>query len=335
MQFCPGVPEWKKCPQCGRENSVETWNRRGGNCPNCGDLHDKEASPAPQPEPTPLEIILSKRDQEAVVNSLINPPEPNDNLKRLVAEQPSPAGAREPFLTLAKRLKPEQFVTLPAGELLRLATQERERADAFRDTSSLPAGARERKENEVMKTIRDANGTTMWWGKPLAGRGEAAEQEQNKAGISASSGTTFITSSAPNERPASSPAGARESAEQFFNSLPEETKYKWAGEVKPHWAFAFAEAYAKKERERADAAERVNKEITRLGRELVDEVESLRTELREAREALQLALVPLAALVLSGECVNARTGLCDEVKLDVLKAHDAILALLSRKGEGS
>jgi len=145
---------------------------------------------------------------------------------------------------------------------------------------SPPAGARERKENEVMKTIRDANGTTMWWGKPLAGRGEAAEQEQNKAGISASSGTTFITSSAPNERPASSPAGARESAEQFFNSLPEETKYKWAGEVKPHWAFAFAEAYAKKERERADAAERQLEAKTA-------EVESLRTELREIKQKLE------------------------------------------------
>ena len=166
--------------------------------------------------------------------------------------------------------------------------------DAKSEQPSPPAGAREHKENEVMKTIRDANGTTIWWGKPLAGRGEAAEQEQNKAGISASSGTTFITSSAPNERPASSPAGARESAEQFFNSLPEETKYKWAGEVKPHWAFEFAEAYAKKERERADAAERERDEfgttIVRLDRALEfrqKECESLRTELREMREALE------------------------------------------------
>jgi hypothetical protein len=44
MQFCPGVEsEWRKCPQCGRENLVGTWTKRGGKCPNCGDLHDKEA----------------------------------------------------------------------------------------------------------------------------------------------------------------------------------------------------------------------------------------------------------------------------------------------------
>jgi hypothetical protein len=113
---------------------------------------------------------------------------------------------------------------------------------------SLPAGAREHKENEVMKTIRDANGTTIWWGKPLAGRGEAAEQEQNKAGISASSGTTFITSSAPNERPASSPAG-------------------------------FSEAYAKKETERADAAERD-------ALQLIDERDSAEDALQKAHIAL-------------------------------------------------
>ena len=34
--------DWKKCPQCGRENSVVTWERFGGKCPNCNDLFDKE-----------------------------------------------------------------------------------------------------------------------------------------------------------------------------------------------------------------------------------------------------------------------------------------------------
>ena len=35
----PAAPEpepvWRKCPQCTRTNSVETWNKRGGKCPNC------------------------------------------------------------------------------------------------------------------------------------------------------------------------------------------------------------------------------------------------------------------------------------------------------------
>jgi len=188
--------------------------------------------------------------------------------------------------------------------------------DAKSEQPSPPAGAREHKENEVMKTIRDANGTTIWWGKPLAGRGEAAEQEQNKAGISASSGTTFITSSAPNERPASQPAGARESAEEMW------PKWKPAKLGSPNEmavprsvVYQFAEAYAKKERERADAAERelklVDEALARrpaladcksryesvykacdtaanMDRQISSvkcEVESLRTELREMREA--------------------------------------------------
>jgi DNA-directed RNA polymerase subunit RPC12/RpoP len=36
-------PEWVKCPQCGRENSKETWQKFGGKCPNCNDLFDKES----------------------------------------------------------------------------------------------------------------------------------------------------------------------------------------------------------------------------------------------------------------------------------------------------
>lgn len=35
-------PEWVKCPQCGRENSRETWNRFGSKCPNCRDLYGKD-----------------------------------------------------------------------------------------------------------------------------------------------------------------------------------------------------------------------------------------------------------------------------------------------------
>jgi hypothetical protein len=38
--------EWRKCLQCGRENSVVTWQRFGGKCPNCLDLHDRETVPA-------------------------------------------------------------------------------------------------------------------------------------------------------------------------------------------------------------------------------------------------------------------------------------------------
>ena len=259
-----------------------------------------EASPAPQPEPTPRCAVCGWPLAETRDNGC----RPGDCSMRPLPEQAYDAArANNEYAafwgdSFVKKWKAEQ--------------------------PSPPAGAREHKENEVMKTIRDANGTTIWWGKPLAGRGEAAEQEQNKAGISASSGTTFITSSAPNERPASQPAGARESAEQFFNSLPEETKYKWAGEVKPHWAFEFSEAYAKKETERADAAERerntFSTTIVRLDRALEfrqKECESLRTELRDMREALEHVI----------KHVTFSRNLCR----DCAKAE----ALLSRKGEGS
>lgn len=35
-------PEWRKCPQCGRENSTITWSKNNGKCPNCNDLNDKD-----------------------------------------------------------------------------------------------------------------------------------------------------------------------------------------------------------------------------------------------------------------------------------------------------
>jgi len=40
-------PEWVKCSQCGRENSLETWVKFGDKCPNCQGLHDKETSSEP------------------------------------------------------------------------------------------------------------------------------------------------------------------------------------------------------------------------------------------------------------------------------------------------
>jgi rubrerythrin len=66
-------PEWVKCPQCGRENSKETWQKFGGKCPNCNDLFDKEsklegtsgqASPTPDKCPTcksPMRDFLMKK----------------------------------------------------------------------------------------------------------------------------------------------------------------------------------------------------------------------------------------------------------------------------------
>jgi hypothetical protein len=55
----PAAPEpepvWRKCPQCTRTNSVETWNKRGGKCPNCDYLFEKDQTSAPEPaaqEPT-------------------------------------------------------------------------------------------------------------------------------------------------------------------------------------------------------------------------------------------------------------------------------------------
>ena len=36
-------PEFKQCPLCKRENTVVTWMKRGGKCPNCGDLFEKES----------------------------------------------------------------------------------------------------------------------------------------------------------------------------------------------------------------------------------------------------------------------------------------------------
>lgn len=34
--------EWRKCLQCGRENSRETWKKNEDKCPNCNNLYEKE-----------------------------------------------------------------------------------------------------------------------------------------------------------------------------------------------------------------------------------------------------------------------------------------------------
>lgn len=54
-----------------------------------------------------------------------------------------------------------------------------------------------------------------------------------------------------------------------------------------------------------------------------------RLKLRAAEKALEGALVPLAALVVSGECVLAPTALSEEIKLAILKAHDETFAALA------
>ena len=69
----------------------------------------------------------------------------------------------------------------------------------------------------------------------------------------------------------------------------------------------------------------------------------IRTQLRESqtreaqkdalngklRDALEHALVPVAALVVSGECVDAPSALEEGLKVAILTAHDEMLAVLS------
>lgn len=43
VKYCAGIePKWKKCSQCGRENSEEKWQKNSGKCPNCADLFERE-----------------------------------------------------------------------------------------------------------------------------------------------------------------------------------------------------------------------------------------------------------------------------------------------------
>ncbi len=46
----PPESEWRTCPQCHRENLVGTWKKRGGKCPNCDDLWNREHEAAPSQE---------------------------------------------------------------------------------------------------------------------------------------------------------------------------------------------------------------------------------------------------------------------------------------------
>lgn len=61
----------------------------------------------------------------------------------------------------------------------------------------------------------------------------------------------------------------------------------------------------------------------------------LRAERDSLREAGKIALIPLAALVMSGECVNAPTALTEEIKIAILRAHDVLLTALAQGKEPS
>ena len=55
---------------------------------------------------------------------------------------------------------------------------------------------------------------------------------------------------------------------------------------------------------------------------------ALREERKRGRELLGEALMPLAALIISGECTTAQSSLCDEIKQQIVSAHDKLLAEL-------
>jgi len=95
---------------------------------------------------------------------------------------------------------------------------------------------------------------------------------------------TVVDSIQP-EQP-SPPVEARESAEQLADKWKADVKHYGCECSTAHLA-EFAEAYAKKERERADAAERERDNVTTQWSIAADEVESLRIELREAKQRLQ------------------------------------------------
>jgi hypothetical protein len=50
-------------------------------------------------------------------------------------------------------------------------------------------------------------------------------------------------------------------------------------------------------------------------------------------EALRKALIPLAALVLSGECTTAPSALTEEIKLAIVEAHDSVLSALASEAK--
>ncbi len=61
-ESAPPEPEWRKCPQCKRENSFASWEMNLGKCPNCDDLFSKESAPqldAKDPA-EPVEDVVSR-----------------------------------------------------------------------------------------------------------------------------------------------------------------------------------------------------------------------------------------------------------------------------------
>lgn len=56
-------PAYKKCPQCKRENTIVTWEKFGGKCPNCSDLFDKDrAASASTESPKPQSATTKVND---------------------------------------------------------------------------------------------------------------------------------------------------------------------------------------------------------------------------------------------------------------------------------
>ena len=57
----------------------------------------------------------------------------------------------------------------------------------------------------------------------------------------------------------------------------------------------------------------------------VNRADAAESRVAELEQQVSLAIVPLAALVLSGECTTAKSVLTDELKEAILEAHSAIL----------
>jgi hypothetical protein len=69
MRYCPGVePEFKKCPQCKRENYLASWENNRGKCPNCDDLFSKESDAALPSERQSAPMQLSSSGQSFCIH---------------------------------------------------------------------------------------------------------------------------------------------------------------------------------------------------------------------------------------------------------------------------
>lgn len=121
-----------------------------------------------------------------------------------------------------------------------------------------------------------------------------------------------------------------------------------------YW-YAFAETFAAQQvREQCIADQKLIVQEAKRANHLEAEVAQLRQELkdiavernglwheerleREAREraesALRECLIPLAALIVSGACVDTPTELSEELKVSIIKAHDAVLTSLKSREE--